>query len=208
MTSTQTAMRIGAHIAAPQVSRAVGRRWSARRTMENWLTWLYRAPAAGVCVIDGRDLAGHCTRIRRQSIECLAAVANRNDQGIVLLIDHRAPGAIEELRSVQGRFPELFQLGRIVVGVEHLPQDESRDLYIYRRASLAPVFAVTLGRSEEVQMLAAALTLTRAVASTYRGLFTGEIAAANVVESTRDAGGPHHPQTSANMVDFSQPSQR
>lgn len=128
--------------------------------------WLEPAtPHEAVCVVDAATLAS--TWPSRAPLAALHDPGRDPDAGIVLVFDHRHPGARDALRTVQATLPAVARAA-VVVGVEHVADGDAATLAAYRDATGMPVFGVDLRRAGDRALLAEAIVGVRVLAELHR----------------------------------------
>lgn len=139
-------------------------RGGAHANIETWPArlrrlWRTRRPRDPACVLDGPGLH------HKRPVAHLGDTTCTDLGGMVLLLDHRHPGAMETLQALQTKHRPRFDAGAIVVGIENLPDGAADVLVAYRRAARVPVFAVDAGRPADRLLLQEALIATRIAAA-------------------------------------------
>ncbi|WP_341890712.1 hypothetical protein [Variovorax sp. YR752] len=119
--------------------------------VRTWLERLRRLP-----LYERRSEPAYATRLlgdgRRWTLSRLAELADEGPTGVVLVIDHGDPGAIQALRDARAACPLLFEKG-IVVAVERLSAGDAGGLACYRDLAQAPVLAVNMRRPQDLMLL-------------------------------------------------------
>lgn len=126
-------------------------------------TWLARL--RGLRLHLSRSEPAYATRLlgddRRWPVSRLSELADGGLAGIVLVLDHGDPGAIQALREARAACPRLFETG-IVVAVERLPAGEAGGLACYRDVARVPVLAVNMRQPQDRMLLWVACVAIRA----------------------------------------------